>query len=131
MPCDLVNGVPRYGTVDLIVYYARNVSDSTQTQTVTQQIDSSTEAWRACIGTVTLLGANLTASEDVYNPTGDDINWNLGPNLQFYRFITWLLESDGIPWTPAMPFFYMEGDTVPRKQYVAPIYLLHSAVLLL
>jgi hypothetical protein len=66
MPCDLVEGVPRYGTVDLVVYYARNISDSTQTQTVASQLDNSIEPWRACIGTVTLMGANLTASEDVY-----------------------------------------------------------------
>lgn len=150
------------------MYYARNVSDNAQVQSVASQLDGSSEPWRACIGTITLLGANLTAMEDVYvdsslntlrishtlvrncaarairalnlhdkillsfmsltlyspsylrncryNPTGDSVDWNLGPNSQFYRFILWL-HADGGSWGPATPFFYMEGDTVPRKPF--------------
>ena len=118
MPCAVESNtaglVATHGPVDLVLYYARNATGSASLETIVATLDSSTAPWRRCIGTITLLGANLSAAEDVYNPAGGDNNaeWNRGPNMQFYRFATWLLLSEQHVNTP---FFYMEGDTVPTQ----------------
>jgi hypothetical protein len=108
LPCALEGDIPTHGTVDLLLYYARNISDAPAVQAIVSQLDSSTDAWRKCIGTITILGANLTASEDVYNPSGDGVDWNRGPNTQFYRIVPVFSNLD-------VPFFYMESDTVPSR----------------
>jgi hypothetical protein len=39
---------------------------------------------QACIGEVRLLGANLTETEDIYDLSASQVNWNRGPNLQVF-----------------------------------------------
>jgi hypothetical protein len=108
LPCTLEGDTPTHGTVDLLLYYARNVSDAPAIQAIVSQLHSTTDAWRKCIGTITIFGANLTASEDVYNPSGNGVDWNRGPNTQFYRIVP-VFRDLGVP------FFYMESDTVPTR----------------
>ena len=86
MPCAIESGpdgtVATHGTVDLVLYYARTVANATNLQTVFDTLDASSDPWRTCIGSISLIGANLSASEDVYHPSGDGVDWNRGPNMQ-------------------------------------------------
>ena len=47
-----------------------------------------------------------------YNPSGVGVEWNRGPNMQFYRFVSWIITGER---DPTVPFFYMEGDTAPTR----------------
>ena len=89
MPCQTSSsGTAVHGTIDMILYYARSVeSASNSVLTAVSAIDSSTAPWRACFGAIKLIGANLTAVEDVYDPSAAAVDWNRGPNMQFYRMV--------------------------------------------
>jgi hypothetical protein len=93
MPCEVIDGVPTHPPVDMILYYARSISNGDANTTTTSAsldivrataaaINASTAEWRVCIGEIVLLGANLTETEDVYDPSASQVNWNRGPNLQ-------------------------------------------------
>jgi hypothetical protein len=65
-------------------YYARTLPlPSTVSDSVTS-LQTSTASWRKCFGSIELLGANLTADEDVYNPGGVRIHPNV-VNAYFSR----------------------------------------------
>ena len=92
-------------------YYARDLPLPTPVLDSVRALQESTATWRRCFGSIDILGANLTAEQDVYNPGGDGVDWNTGPNMQFYRIVNYLTVHGGA----YDVFFYMEGDTVPRK----------------
>jgi hypothetical protein len=100
--------------VDMILYYSRDAtSTEADTATTIAKLDGivasdNTAAWRNCFGTISILGANLSAAEDQYHADQSDPTWNLGPNMQFYRFVEYM-ES----YSSADTFYYMEGDSVP------------------
>lgn len=109
MPCATNGGIPDLGTIDMILYYSRNSSSVSSTiQTAVEAINGSSAVWRQCIGSITLLTANLTEVEDVYDRTAGTVDWNRGPNLQFYRVAEWIQQNNDYDM-----FFYMEGDTIP------------------
>lgn len=114
IPCDLIPSssglTPINGPIDIILYYARNITEiEPEAMVALGNLNTSASSWRKCFGHISVLGANLTESQDVYNPLGTGVDWNQGPNIQFFRMAKWLESNGGETNT----FFYMEGDTVP------------------
>lgn len=100
--------------VPLTLYFSGNVDMNGVAESF-DTILNSTQEWRKCFTYVTLIGANMTANEDVYHNDQSNPNWNLGPNLQFYKLLQRIKSIAGGTVDKALSttFFYMEGDTIP------------------
>jgi hypothetical protein len=94
----------------MVLYFARTLDASTRALVAgltTAPADGA--AWRSCFTTITLLGANLTAAQDQYHTRHEEPDWNLGPNMQFYR----LLEHMAGSHPAGAAVYYMEADNWP------------------
>jgi hypothetical protein len=105
--------------VPLVLYFARDVDDAayvdmkTKLEPIIHNNETDCAAvpnWQKCFTSITLLGANLTASQDQYHTRMDDPSWNRGPNVQFYRAVRFINEQ---PAPSSKVFYYMEGDSIP------------------
>ena len=98
--------------VDMVLYYARNISsDSTVLSTIQGILDTDLsdsagngKAWRNCFSKITAIGAHLTPEEDQYHTDMEDPTWNLGPNMQFYKLLRHISDSDS---DVSKVFYYM------------------------
>eukprot|EP00729_Bicosta_minor_P003773 gene3773-15587_t len=105
---------------DMILYFARDINNPDHSGLVAslQAVMDADAPWRKCFNRLTTMGGNLSAAQDQYHTRQDEITWNLGPNMQFYRMLKHVAalatdaQSSGI-------FYYMEGDSIP----VAPEWL--------
>jgi hypothetical protein len=105
--------------VPMILYFARDINDDAHSdvRATLDPIIHNKESdcriapkWRKCFTTISLLGANLTASQDQYHNRMTDPSWNRGPNIQFYRAVRHIDEQ---PSSTSKLFYYMEGDNEP------------------
>lgn len=106
-PCSLDNATLQPSSsllpAELVLYFAGDVKNNTRD--MFDGVMTSTADWHNCFTSIRLLGAGLTAVEDQYHSRTHEIDWNLGPNLQFYR----MLNNADV----GTVFYYMEGDIIP------------------
>jgi hypothetical protein len=116
-PCALdESGAPSGNAlpVKLILYFARDPTDAAEGEMrdlINPILDNTLYPdanWRKCFQSIAMVGGYLTAEEDQYHSRQDEPSWNLGPNMQFWRFVQHVTDS-----ADASTFYYMEGDNVP------------------
>jgi hypothetical protein len=98
--------------IKMILYYAREAG-SIAAAVAPILTDTDGAVWRHCFSTISLLGANLTEAQDQYHMRHEEVSWNLGPNMQFYRMLDSLHTHADSGSQAASMMYYMEGDSIP------------------
>jgi hypothetical protein len=119
-PCQLevddVTGVSTPTTpglpVEMVLYFAQDITiDSDILALVEPFLTDDGAAWRKCFTTISLLGANLTDGQNQYHARQDEASWNLGPNMQFYRFLEHTTITAAVGGNVAPDLFQPTPDT--------------------
>lgn len=105
-PCTFPSNIP------LVLYYSGDIDHSAMRAIVDPLLLDVDAPWRVCFADVQLLGANLTTVQDQYHTRRNEPDWNLGPNMQFYRLLNYLVQDDSLPDV----VYYMESDSVPIER---------------
>ena len=106
--------------IGLILYFsgsfAKNPDIEIRVKDLKYRLNSEKSPWGKCFQKVEIFDADIPRSQDIYNESayGIDLNWVLGPNLQFNRLLN---DVNTGRFGDFDLLYLMEPDSVPLKPY--------------